>query len=144
MPGRGEPQAGDRSYPRQYTQLGRGIMLGLEAPSHWLILLIAAVVLFGGYKKLPEMSRSVGRSLRIFKTEMKGLTDDDAARDAAEGSKSEGSVNVVPVVPVAPISPQAPVAVPPSPGADPNAAVPGGQPVQPTAEASRETPQQQA
>jgi sec-independent protein translocase protein TatA len=109
-------------------------MLGLDAPSHWAILIIAALILFG-YKKLPEMSRSVGRSLRIFKTEMKGMTEDDTARDAAEGSKSE---------PTAPVSQQIPpVVVPPSLGADTSPAVPGGQ-TQPAAEASRETPQQQA
>jgi sec-independent protein translocase protein TatA len=117
-------------------------MLGLDAPSHWAILIIAALILFG-YKKLPEMSRSVGRSLRIFKTEMKGLTDDDTARDAAEGSKAEQSGT--PAVPVAPVSQQVPpVIVPPSLGADTNPAVPGGQPTQAAAEASRETPQQPA
>ncbi|HEU5269533.1 MAG TPA: twin-arginine translocase TatA/TatE family subunit [Jatrophihabitans sp.] len=108
----------------------------MDAPSHWVILLIAAVVLFGGYKKLPEMSRSVGRSLRIFKTEMKGMTDDDAARDAAEAPKSEPPA-VPPVIP-----PESP-----SLGADTHAAVPGAEPVppsQPAAEAPREAPQQQA
>jgi sec-independent protein translocase protein TatA len=30
------------------------------------------------------MSRSVGRSLRIFKTEMQGLNEDEATRKAAE------------------------------------------------------------
>lgn len=115
--------------------------MGLDAPSHWAILIIAALILFG-YKKLPEMSRSVGRSLRIFKTEMKGMTDDDTARDAAGDGKAEPSATVTPV---APASQQvAPVVVPPAPGADPNASVPGGQPTQPVAEASRETPQQQA
>ena len=115
--------------------------MGLDAPSHWVILIIAALILFG-YKKLPEMSRSVGRSLRIFKTEMKGMTDDDSARDAAEGTKPEPSVTVTPVDPVSQQVP--PVVVPPSLGADNNAGVPGGQPTQPAAEASRETPQQQA
>ena len=55
--------------------------MGLESPSHWLIIALVVLVLFG-YKKLPEMSRSVGRSLRIFKTEMKGMTEDDSARQA--------------------------------------------------------------
>jgi len=32
---------------------------------------LVALVLFG-YKKLPEMARSAGRSMRIFKTELKG------------------------------------------------------------------------
>jgi sec-independent protein translocase protein TatA len=58
---------------------------GWDRPSHWLVLAVVVVVLFG-YKKLPDAARSVGRSLRIFKTEMKGLTEDDAAREAAKAS----------------------------------------------------------
>jgi sec-independent protein translocase protein TatA len=50
-------------------------MFGLDVPSHWIILAILAMTFFG-YKKLPDMTRSFGRSLRIFKTEMKSLTDD--------------------------------------------------------------------
>ncbi|MDP9428116.1 MAG: Sec-independent protein translocase subunit TatA [Actinomycetota bacterium] len=40
-------------------------------------LIILAVLLLFGYKKLPDASRSLGRSLRIFKGEMKGMKDDD-------------------------------------------------------------------
>ena len=39
-------------------------------------LIILAVLLLFGYKKLPDASRSLGRSLRIFKGEMKGMKDD--------------------------------------------------------------------
>ena len=55
-------------------------MLGADQPVHWVILLILAGLLFGGYKKLPEMARSAGRSMRVFKTELKGMADDDQAR----------------------------------------------------------------
>jgi len=43
----------------------------------WPEILIIALVIFAlfGYKKLPDATRSVGRSLRIFKAEMK--SDDD-------------------------------------------------------------------
>lgn len=50
--------------------------MGLDAPWHWVILALIVTTLFG-YKKLPDMSRSVARSLRVFRTEIKGLTDDD-------------------------------------------------------------------
>jgi sec-independent protein translocase protein TatA len=40
-------------------------------------LIILAVLLLFGYKKLPDASRSLGRSMRIFKGEMKGMKDDD-------------------------------------------------------------------
>ncbi len=42
-------------------------------PGHLVVIAIVAVVVLVGWKKLPEMSRSLGRSLRIFKTEMKAL-----------------------------------------------------------------------
>jgi len=62
--------------------------MNLGAPE--IILIILAVLLLFGYKKLPDASRSIGRSLRIFKGEMKGMKDDDSAggglrtRDAAQ------------------------------------------------------------
>ena len=40
-------------------------------------LILLAILLLFGYKKLPDASRSLGRSLRIFKGEMKGMKDDD-------------------------------------------------------------------
>jgi sec-independent protein translocase protein TatA len=96
------------------------MLTGWERPSHWLVLAVVVLVLFG-YKKLPDVTRSVGRSLRIFKTEMKGLSDDDATRDSATSasqSAPSASASEPPVVP-----PQAPV-VPPMPPVAPHDAVP--------------------
>jgi sec-independent protein translocase protein TatA len=47
-------------------------------PWHLVLILIGFVVLFG-YKKLPDASRSLGRSLRIFKTEVHAMSGDDAS-----------------------------------------------------------------
>jgi sec-independent protein translocase protein TatA len=55
-----------------------------ESPWHWAVVAIVAFVLFFGWKQLPDMARSLGRSLRVFKTEMKGLSDDEKARADAE------------------------------------------------------------
>ena len=41
-----------------------------------LIVLGVVLLLFGG-KKLPELARGSGKALRIFKTEVKALHDDD-------------------------------------------------------------------
>ncbi|WP_283136799.1 Sec-independent protein translocase subunit TatA [Rhizohabitans arisaemae] len=41
-----------------------------------LIIGLILILLFGA-KKLPEMARGLGRSMRIFKAETKGLADDD-------------------------------------------------------------------
>jgi sec-independent protein translocase protein TatA len=48
-------------------------------------LIILAVLLLFGYKKLPDASRSLGRSLRIFKGEMKGMKDDGRAPTVVAG-----------------------------------------------------------
>ncbi|RBY90142.1 Sec-independent protein translocase TatA [Blastococcus sp. TBT05-19] len=48
-------------------------------------LIILAILLLFGYKKLPDASRSLGRSLRIFKGEMKGMKDDDSAGGGLRG-----------------------------------------------------------
>ncbi len=47
---------------------------GIRAPEV-LILLLLLVVLFGG-KRLPEAARGLGRSLRIFKAELKSDEQD--------------------------------------------------------------------
>ncbi|MET1073564.1 MAG: Sec-independent protein translocase subunit TatA [Umezawaea sp.] len=44
--------------------------MGTYSPSHWLVVLLLAVVLFGA-KRLPDAARGVGRSLRVFKAELK-------------------------------------------------------------------------
>ncbi len=42
-------------------------------------LIIVAVMLLFGYEKLPDASRSPGRSLRIFKGEVDGARDEPPA-----------------------------------------------------------------
>ena len=55
-----------------------------------LIILGIVVLLFGG-RKLPELARGSGRALRIFKSEVKGLQDDDdeTKPEALETSEAE-------------------------------------------------------
>lgn len=54
-------------------------MPNIGAPE--LIVIGLIIVLLFGATKLPAFARSVGRSLRIFKSEVKGLEDDDEAKD---------------------------------------------------------------
>jgi sec-independent protein translocase protein TatA len=56
----------------------------------WILILLLALLLFGGFKKLPDAARGVGRSLRIFKAETKGLQDDDASPEPT-GELAPGS-----------------------------------------------------
>ncbi|AEF40464.1 Sec-independent protein translocase subunit TatA [Hoyosella subflava] len=46
--------------------------MGAMSLWHWLIVLLIAVILFGS-KRLPDAARGLGRSLRIFKTEIKEM-----------------------------------------------------------------------
>jgi len=45
-----------------------------------IVILIVIAILFGA-KRLPDSARSLGRSLRIFKSEMKEMKDDDKKDD---------------------------------------------------------------
>ncbi len=58
------------------------MIAGLGAQEIILILLV--LVLLFGAKKLPELARGSGRALRIFKTETKGLLDDEDEDDKTE------------------------------------------------------------
>jgi len=43
-----------------------------------LLIIVALVLLLFGAKRLPDAARGLGRSMRIFKAETKGLVDDSA------------------------------------------------------------------
>jgi len=49
--------------------------LGSLQPWHWVIVIAVFVLLFGA-KKLPDAARSLGKSMRIFKSEIKEMQSD--------------------------------------------------------------------
>ena len=49
-------------------------------PWHLLVLAVVFIVLFGS-KRLPDSARSLGRSLRIFKSEVQEMNKDDSSKD---------------------------------------------------------------
>jgi sec-independent protein translocase protein TatA len=55
----------------------------------WILILLLALLLFGGFKKLPDAARGIGRSLRIFKAETKGLHDDDDESQPADSAAEQ-------------------------------------------------------
>lgn len=60
----------------------------IAMPGGWeLVLIVLVILLLFGAKKLPELARGSGRALRIFKSETKGLIDDDDD-DAEEDLKT--------------------------------------------------------
>jgi sec-independent protein translocase protein TatA len=86
----------------------------LFAPGHLIPLLIVVAILFFGWKQLPDMARSVGKSLRIFKTEMKGMGDDDAARESQKAAAADpAAIAPTPAPPLATAPPVVPPAVQP-------------------------------
>ncbi|EOM78369.1 Sec-independent protein translocase subunit TatA [Rhodococcus rhodnii] len=48
------------------------------SPWHWAVVILVLVIFFGS-KKLPDAARGLGRSLRIFKSEVKEMTNDDSS-----------------------------------------------------------------
>lgn len=62
---------------------------GILSPWHWLFILLIAVLLFGN--RLPEIARSLGRSVNEFKRGLKDVKEnldselnDDAPRERLE------------------------------------------------------------
>jgi len=49
-------------------------------PWEIIIILVVLVLLFGA-KKLPDAARSLGRSMRIFKSEVKEMRNDDEQQE---------------------------------------------------------------
>lgn len=52
---------------------------------HLVLLIVAFVVLFG-WKNLPNIARSMGESMRVFKTEVDQMKDENAARKDRDGA----------------------------------------------------------
>ena len=61
-------------------------------PWHIIVLVLVILLLFGG-RRLPDLAKSVGQSLKIIKTEVKEITkDDEDAPEAAPGLAKAESV----------------------------------------------------
>ena len=73
----------------------------------WLLILFIILLLFGS-KRLPDMARGLGRSMRILKAETRGMAEDDAA---AEGKSelTESTATAAEASAPAAAAPQSPV-----------------------------------
>jgi sec-independent protein translocase protein TatA len=67
-------------------------MLSGMRGQEWLIILFIILLLFGA-KKLPEMARGLGRSVRILKSESKAAEEslEEEEKSDNEESKKEGA-----------------------------------------------------
>lgn len=77
-------------------------------PWEIIIILVVLVLLFGA-KKLPDAARSLGRSMRIFKSEVKEMRNDDEHQEQAAIQQAPQAQ------PQQPYQPQAPQAQPQQP-----------------------------
>jgi sec-independent protein translocase protein TatA len=70
------------------------------------VILIGLLVLFFGWKKLPDMARSVGQSARVFKGEMKGMKGNE---ESEKTDKTEKPADATPPAALPPVqeTPQA-------------------------------------
>src|SRR5216117_2752430 len=66
--------------------------MGLGELSPWHLLILAAVVLvLFGAKRLPDSARSLGRAMRIFKSETRGLHGDEQPDDGMAAAQSQAA-----------------------------------------------------
>ena len=65
-------------------------MTGALSPTHWLVILVVVLLLFGA-KRMPDAARGIGRSLRIFKAETKALSDDGESSAAESPAAVEAA-----------------------------------------------------
>ena len=65
-------------------------MTGLTQPWHIILILLIALMLFGG-RKLPEIGRSLGRGMREFKDSIAGHTSPEPSRQLASAETSESA-----------------------------------------------------
>ena len=68
-----------------------------------ITLVLLVVVLLFGASKLPDLARGTGSALRIFKTETKGLLDDDspsAQAPVAASTSTESAAQTALTLPV--------------------------------------------
>ncbi len=59
------------------------ILLGMVGPWQWILIVLAIVLLFGG-KKIPELMRGIGQGMSEFKKATKKEEDVEDKEDLSE------------------------------------------------------------
>ncbi|MFO7617423.1 MAG: twin-arginine translocase TatA/TatE family subunit [Bacteroidales bacterium] len=62
------------------------VIAGFLGGNEWIIIVLAIVLLFGG-KKIPELMRGLGKGIREFKNSSRGIEDETPK--VKEGDKKE-------------------------------------------------------
>lgn len=75
--------------------------MGAMRPWHWIVVLVVVLLIFGG-NKLPELAGSIGKSMKVFKKEVKELREDEdgsAAQPPAQIEPQQGTYYTQPTQP---------------------------------------------
>ena len=119
----------------------------MNFPSGWeLVLVVLVIVLLFGARKLPDAARGLGRSLRIFKAEVKDPNDEEGRDGLVEPAPStaahQPAITATPVGPGTPAVPVQPV-VPVQPAPPVQQVQPVQQPFVPSSDVSGQQPAHQ-
>ncbi|HHT31864.1 MAG TPA: Sec-independent protein translocase subunit TatA [Corynebacterium sp.] len=111
----------------------------MSLPGGWeLVLILVVLVLLFGARKLPDAARSLGRSMRIFKSEVKEMQHDDEQPQVPEQQAIQQAPQAQPQQPYVQQPPQqAPQAQPQQYQQYPPQQAPQAQPQQPNIDDQR-------
>jgi sec-independent protein translocase protein TatA len=84
----------------------------------WAILLVVVLLLFGA-KRLPDMARSLGRSARVLRSELKGMSTDDDPAEKKPSTELSEPVRARAALPSSPLSSSTPAESSAEPAAPP-------------------------
>ncbi len=59
-------------------------LLAMPGGMEWIVILVIVVIIFGA-AKLPDLARSSGQALRIFKSETRALRDEETVDELPSG-----------------------------------------------------------
>lgn len=62
-------------------------MIANFGPGHWAVLAVVVILLFGA-KKLPDAAQQVGKSLRIFRSEIRELKVETGTEEQSRAAES--------------------------------------------------------
>lgn len=58
-----------------------------------IILILVVILLLFGFKKLPDAARSIGKSARVFKSEVSEMKEEDRQREAEKKARDSGTTS---------------------------------------------------
>lgn len=68
----------------------------------WILIALVILLLFG-FKKLPEAARSIGKSARVFKSEVSEMKEEDRQREADQQARDSDPTSTTPTTGGSPV-----------------------------------------